>query len=141
MVPGQSLSPSTKKMIKSLMIGGLAQAYAAKVAFEDLANTNAAQKARAARQKAQRHQMKLGRGGILYGDNARRAKKHREKEEVKKAQAALDRAQSALKREERAARKPFLDEIKGRFKQRMERKKVMKALCVEIRKRGRGRRV
>ena len=128
-------------MIKSCLVGGLSQAYAAKVAFEGFANTEAAQKARVARQRARRHQMKLSRGGVLYGDDARSAKKHREEEEVKKAQAVLDRAQSALKRAERAARKPFLNEIKARFKQRIERKKIMKALCVEIRKRGRRRRV
>ena len=85
--------------------------------------------------------MKLGRGGVLYKDEARRVKKHREEEEVKKAQAALEHAQSALKRAKRAARKPFLDEIKARFKQRMERKKITKALCVEIRKRAPGHRV
>ena len=83
--------------------------------------------------------MNLGRGGVLYQDEARGIKKHREDEEVKKAEAALGRARSALKRSERAARKPFLDEIKARFKQRIERKRIMRALCVEIRKRGRGR--
>ena len=140
MAPGQSLSPPFKKMIRACVVGGLSQAYAAKVAFEDLAKTDAAQKARTARQKAQRHQVKLG-GGVLYQAEARAIKKHREDEEVKKAEGALERARSALKRAERAKRKPFLDEIRARFKQRAERKRIMKALCVEIRKRGRGRRV
>ena len=62
MAPGQSLSPPFKKMIRACVVGGLSQAYAAKVAFEDLANTNAAQNARAARQKFRRRQVKLGRG-------------------------------------------------------------------------------
>ena len=89
--------------------------------------------------------MKLGRGGLLYSDEARSIKRHKKEEEVKKAQAALDRARSAMMRAERAARKPFLDEVKAHTKEmriaRSGKKKIMKALCVEIRKRGRGRRV
>ena len=134
-----------KKKLKVLLVGGLAQAYAGKVAFEDFENTVAVQNVRTARQKARRHQMRMGKGGLLYQDGARSMKRHKDEEEVRKAQAALSRAQSTMMRAERAARKPFLDEMKAHTREwrtaRAERKRIMKALCVEIRKRGRGRRV
>ena len=79
--------------------------------------TIAAQNARPARQKSRRHQMKLGRGGLLSSDEARSIKRHRKEEEVKKVQAALDRAQSAMMRAERAARKPILDKVKAHTKE------------------------
>ncbi|KAA8894608.1 hypothetical protein FN846DRAFT_922854 [Sphaerosporella brunnea] len=67
----------------------------------------------------------------------------RDEDEAKKAREALERAQTAIKRAARAERKQFLDAVKESRKKILasssSRKKLMKALFLEVRKEGRKR--
>jgi DNA-binding transcriptional regulator GbsR (MarR family) len=115
------------------------QAQAGEQAVADLTATKAAEKSR--RQGSRRTH--LQKGGVLYAETARNMVKRKEEEEVQKAEAALRRAQEAKKRAEKAERKPFLDAVKEKRKKirdyHSKRKKIMKELCLEIKKVGKER--
>ena len=68
----------------------------------------------------------------------------REEEELQKAEIALRRTQAAMKKAKSAELQPFLTAVKNNRKKivtiRAARKKLMKLLCVEVRKVGRSRR-
>ena len=78
------------------MHGSLVQAQLGAQAIEDLEHTQAAQKARSARQQGGRHTLQgRSHGGMLYLEEARDMVTDRELVEVNKAAAALKRAQKA----------------------------------------------
>ena len=78
------------------MHGSLVQAQLGAQALEDLEHTQAAQKARAARQQGGRYTLQgRGHGGLLYQEEARHMVTDREQMEVNKVAAALKRAQKA----------------------------------------------
>ncbi|KAA8894240.1 hypothetical protein FN846DRAFT_895270 [Sphaerosporella brunnea] len=104
--------PSFQHKLKAGHKGGLVQSQAGARAFADLVATKAAEKSR-----QQRSRSSLQKGGVLYAENARNMVKRREEEEVKKAEAALCRAQTAQKRAQKAAHKPFLDAVKKKQKE------------------------
>ena len=90
------LSPTIQRRLKKFMHGSLVQAQLGAQAIEDLEHTQAAQKARAARQQGGRHTFQgRGHGGMLYMEEARDMVTDREQAEVNKAAAALKRAQKA----------------------------------------------
>jgi len=134
------LSPSFQERLRCVLKGGMVQAISGKQAVKDLANTNAAEKVRAARKRSRRNVQKVG---VLYAHQARHMVKQKEVAELEKAEVALCRAQYAMEKAESAERRPVLKEAKAyrtkMLKLRASQKKIMKALCIEIRKEGRKR--
>ncbi|KAA8911523.1 hypothetical protein FN846DRAFT_412563 [Sphaerosporella brunnea] len=136
-----ALPPIFQRRLKAVIKGALMQAQSGAQAFADLANTKAAEKARATRQRSRRTaQGGGGGGGVLCADESRNRVKSKEAEELQKAEAALLRAQHALKKAEHAEQQPFLEKVKEHRKQMRTshsyQRKMMKALCVEIRTEG-----
>ncbi|KAA8910622.1 hypothetical protein FN846DRAFT_888295 [Sphaerosporella brunnea] len=132
------MTPSLKRRLKTALNGGLAQAHAG---AEAAAEIKATQEAEAIRRKRTKR-THLQRGGVLYAEEARDMVVRRDEDEAKKAREALERAQTAIKRAAKAERKRFLDAVKESRKKILassSRKKLMKALCVEVRKEGRKR--
>ena len=127
------LPPTFRRKLDAFIKGSLAQAQAGAQAWEDLQHTQAAEIARAARQKRSRQSVQNG--GVMYTDEARSMTRQREEEEAK---VALNSAQGATDREAIAEWKPILKELKQALKdQRVYRSKLSKlrkALCVDIRK-------
>ena len=135
------LSPIFQENLRLVLKGGMVQGISGELAVADLGNSKASEKARAARQKSRRTVQK---GGQLYAYQARNMVQQREEEDLQKAQIALHRAQFAMTKAKTAERLPFLTAVKE-FRQKMStiraaRKKLMKTLCLEIRKVGRSRR-
>jgi len=117
------------------------QAISGERAVADLGDTKAAEKALTARQRSRRTVQK---GGQLYPYQARNMVKQTEEEDLQQAQVALYRAQFAMMKAKSSERLPFLTAVKE-CRQKMRtiraaRKKLMKMLCLEIRKVGRSRR-
>ena len=135
------LSPIFQENLRLVLKGGMVQAISGERAVADLSNSKAAEKARAARQKSRRT---VQSGGQLYAHQARNMVQQREEEELQKAEIALRRAQAAMKKAKSAELQPFLTAVKNNRKKivtiRAARKKLMKPLCVEVRKVGRSRR-
>ena len=107
----------------------------------DLGDSKAAEKARAASQKSRRIVQK---GGQLYAYQARNMVKQSEEVDLQKAEVALRRAQFVIAKAKSAERLPFLTAVKE-YRQKMRtiraaKKKLMKTLCLEVRKVGRSRR-
>jgi hypothetical protein len=94
--------------------GSLAQANAGGQAQEDLLHTQAAELARATRQKRTRRSVL--KGGIFYSSEARSITHQREEDEVEKADLALHRAQLAVERRDIAWWKKFFKEVKKKIK-------------------------
>ena len=126
------------------MHGSLVQAQLGAQALEDLEHTQAAQKARAARQQGGRHTLQGGHGGMLYLEEARDVVTDRELVEVNKAAAALKRAQKAADKVVKAPWLAVFKDVKVKLRElrsmRTQQTKLRKALCVEIRKVTGGRR-
>ena len=103
----------------------------------DFANTNTAQKVRAARKISHRTVQK---SCVLYAYQARHMVKRKQEAQLEKAEVALRRAQYAMEKAASAERKPVLKEAKAyrtkMFKLQASQKKIMKTLCIEIRKEG-----
>ncbi|KAA8892599.1 hypothetical protein FN846DRAFT_1026153 [Sphaerosporella brunnea] len=131
------MTPSLKCRLKTALNGWLAQVHAG---AEAAAEIKATQEAEAILRKRTKR-THLQRGGVLYTQEARDMVVRRDEDEAKKAQEALERAQTAIKRAAKAERKRFLDAVKESRKKILasSRKKLMKALCVEVRKEGRNR--
>jgi len=119
----------------------MVQAISGEQAVADLGDTKAAEKARAARQRSRRTVQK---GGQLYPYQARNMVKQTEEEDLQKAEVALRPAQFAMTKAKTAECLPFLTAVKECWQKirtiRAARKKLMKMLCLEIRKEGRSRR-
>jgi hypothetical protein len=115
--------------------GSLAQANAGAQAQEDLLHTQAAELARATRQKRTRRSVL--KGGILYASEARSIVHQREEDEVEKADLALHRAQLAVERRDIARWKKIFKEAKKKIKDnkacRNKQLKLRKILCRDIR--------
>jgi len=136
-----NLSPIFQENLRLVLKGGMVQAISGERAVADLGDSKAAEKARAGRQKSRRTVQK---GGQLYAHQARNMVRQREEEDLQKAEIALRRAQFAMTKARSAERQPFLTAVKE-YRQKMRtiraaRKKLMKTLCLEIRKVGRSRR-
>jgi len=119
----------------------MVQAISGKRAVADMGDSKVAEKARAARQNSQRTVQK---DSQLYAHQARNMVYQREEEDLQKAEIALRHAQFAMTKAKSAERQPFLTAVKE-YRQKMgmiraARKKLMKTLCLEIRKVGRSRR-
>jgi hypothetical protein len=129
----EGTTPSLKSRLKTALNGGMAQAYAGAQAVAELESRTAAEKSRRKRSR----RANLQRGGVLYAEDARDMVRHRDEDDARKAEEALQRAQAAVKRTAKAERKPFLDAVKKSRKKILEssssRKKLMKALCLEVR--------
>ena len=129
------LSPTFRRSLDTFIKGSLTQAHAGAQAQEGLQHTQAAEIARAARQKRSRRSVQ--KGGRVYVDGAR-SMTRRWDEELEKAKVALNRAQRAADRKVMTEWKPILKEPKQTLKdQRVYRSKLLelrKALCVDIRK-------
>ena len=127
------------------MHGSLVQAQLGAQALEDLEHTQAARKARAARQQGGRYTLQgRGHGGLLYQEEARDMVTDREQMEVNKAAAALKRAQKAA---DKVGKPPWLavfKDVKMKLRElrsmRTQQTKLRKALCVEVRRVTGGRR-
>ncbi|RPA96876.1 hypothetical protein L873DRAFT_1772187 [Choiromyces venosus 120613-1] len=136
-----NLSPIFQENLKLVLKGGMVQVISGEQAVADLGNSKAAEKAQAARQKSQRTVQKCG---VLYAHQAQNIVQQKEAVELQKAEIALHHAQSAMTKAQSAERKLLLTEAKEFWKQigtlRTSRKKLMRALCVEVRKVGRNRR-
>jgi hypothetical protein len=117
-------------------MGSLAQAQVGAQAQEDLAHTEAAVKARNARQKGSRRS--LQKGGVLYASHAREMVTQKVVDEVAQAQAIVNRAQKAQAKKDR---KVFCEAVVAKrreiLKVRSTQKKLRKELCKEIRARAR----
>ncbi|KAA8893647.1 hypothetical protein FN846DRAFT_923539 [Sphaerosporella brunnea] len=135
----EGATPSLKRRLKTALTGGLAQAHAG---AEAAAEIKAAKESEEIRRK-QSKRTHLQRGGVLSAEEARDMVVPRDEDEAKKAREALERAQTAIKGAARASRKRFLDAVKESRKKILasssSRKKLMKALCLEVRKEGNGR--
>ena len=135
------MSPTFQENLRLVLKGGMVQAISGERAVADLGDSKAAEKAWAARQKSRRIVQK---GGQLYAYQARNMVKQSEEVDLQKAEVALRRAQFAIAKAKSAERLPFLTAVKEcRQKMRTIRaakKKLMKTLCLEVRKVGRSRR-
>ncbi|KAA8893100.1 hypothetical protein FN846DRAFT_896276 [Sphaerosporella brunnea] len=132
------MTPSLKCRLKTALNGGLAQAHAGAEAAVEIKATQEAEAIQRKRTKRTHFQ----RGGVLYAEQARDMVVRRDEDEAKKAQEALERAQTTIQRAAKAERKRFVDAVKESRKKILassSRKKLMKALCVEVRKEGRKR--
>lgn len=147
-----TLSSPRKKQITAFVKGALIQATAGSLAMQHMANTTAAEKARAHRNRAgsKRH---LQKGGILYVDSATRSIKDRDAEELRKAQAVIDRQRAKEQREraaiekeaererraaekmEKNAEKERLKEAKARERERIQAEKRAAKEAAQLKKR------
>ena len=126
-VQGEELLRHAKNMprefqlhIKEVLQGGLVLAQSAALAKEHMENTQAAEQARSARRSIQ-NRRQVQKGGVLYASEARQMVKKREDLEVEKAEKQLVKAQNAKNKADKAARKPFLHDIKAAQKARCAR--------------------
>jgi len=133
------LEEVTADLSPTIQHGSLVQAQLGAQALEDLEHTQAAQEARAARQRGGRHTLQgRGHGGMLYAEEARDMVTDREQAEVNNAAAALKRAQKAADKLVKAPWLAVFKDVKVKLKElrsmRTQKTKLRKALCVEIRK-------
>ncbi|KAA8908521.1 hypothetical protein FN846DRAFT_945060 [Sphaerosporella brunnea] len=123
--PTARTTPSLKRRLKTALTAGLAQAHAGAEAAAELKAAKEAEEIPCKRSKRSH----LQRGGVLYAEEARDMVVRRDQNEAKKAREALERAHTAIERAARTERKRFIDAVK--------RKKLMKPLCLEVRKEAR----
>ena len=90
------LSSTLHRSLDTFIKGSLVQAHAGAQFQEDLQHTQAAEIARASRQKRSRRSVQ--KGGVMYVDGAHSMTRQREEEELEKAKVALNRAQRAADR-------------------------------------------
>ena len=84
------LSPTIQRKLGKFVRGSLAQVQLGAQALENLAHTQAAQKARAMRQQGGRHTLQgRGHGGVLYAHEARNMVVDREQAEANRAAAVF----------------------------------------------------
>ena len=116
----KNMSPDFQNRLKLVLQGGLALAQSGALAMEHMENTQAAEKARSERRKAQ-NRRQIQNGGVLYADEARDIVKSTEAAAVEKGEQALRKAQNAKKRADTTAHKPFRDAIKAAYQARRKR--------------------
>lgn len=111
----REMSPDFQLHLKQVLEGGLALAQSGELGKEHIENTQAAEHSRSARCRAQ-NRRQIQRGGVIYAADAGQMVSNREAAEVENAEKQLTRAGNAKKKAERAAHKPFLDELKAGYK-------------------------
>ena len=99
------LSPTFRRSLDTFIKGSLVQAHASAQAQEDLQNTQAAEIARAAREKRSRRSVQKGR--VMYADEARSMTRRWEEEELEKVGVTLNLPQRAADRKIIAEWKPI----------------------------------
>ena len=123
-------SPTFRNSLDSFIKGSLAQAHLAAQVQEDLEHTQAAELARANRQKRSRRSVQ--KGGVMYAGQARAIARKREEEDSQKklqqAQRQLERVQKAVITERKKRWKPVFQDLRKHVRKRNSRLKELERL-------------